>query len=162
MAVMKREIKRVNVFSVVKTLFVLGGFGGFVIGFIQWAFLSLMLQSVRQSGLGGMDLLPGLDNVFGAGIGVLGFILPLFGAIMGAVFGVIFGFILAGVYNVAARLWGGLEIELAEIAAPQPFMPAAPHRDRTEPTPLPASTPPPAETPRRDVETDSPPPPSFE
>jgi len=163
-AVAKREIKRIGVFSAVKTLFILGGFGGFVVGIIQWAFLGIMLYGARQSGWGAGELIPGLDQIFDTGIGVLGFVLPVFGAIMGAMFGVLYGFLFAGAYNVAARLWGGLEIEVTETVVPRPIAPAAVRPQHTGPTPLPGSAPQPTDTPRRDDATERPPPPppSFE
>ena len=36
------EVRRIGVFSAVKTLFLLGGFTGFLIGLVQWAFVGLI------------------------------------------------------------------------------------------------------------------------
>lgn len=112
----KIEIKRIGLFSAIKTMFVLGGVGGFLLGIIQWMML-LMIQRAGESlpgGLSGFDQ-PGLSELLDAGIGALGLALPFFGGFAGAVAGVFFAAILGGIYNIAARLWGGLEVEAGEL-----------------------------------------------
>ncbi len=112
----KIEIKRIGLFSAIKTMFMLGGVGGFLLGIIQWMML-LMIQRAGESlpgGLSGFDQ-PGMSELLDAGIGALGLALPFFGGFAGAVAGVFFAAILGGVYNVAARLWGGLEVEASEV-----------------------------------------------
>ena len=114
----KIEIKRIGLFSAIKTMFVLGGVGGFLLGIIQWMLL-LMIQRAGESlpgGLSGFDQ-PGMSELLDAGIGALGLALPFFGGFAGAVAGVFFAAILGGIYNLAARLWGGLEVEAGEIGA---------------------------------------------
>lgn len=109
---MKTEIKRIGIFSAIKTMFLLGGVGGFLMGIVQWMFL-LAIQRAGETlpaGLYGLEQ-QGLSEVLDAGIGALGIMLPFFGGFAGAVAGVFFAAILCGVYNLAARLWGGLEIE---------------------------------------------------
>ncbi len=135
---MKTEIKRIGLFSAIKTMFVVGGVGGFLLGIIQWMFL-LMVQRAGESlpgGLSGFDQ-PGMSELLDAGIGALGLILPFFGGFAGAIAGVFFAVILGGVYNVAARLWGGLEIETSEITVT--LTPAIPTRPSMpgQATPLP-------------------------
>jgi hypothetical protein len=113
---MKIEVKRVGLFSTVKTLFVLGGVAGFMFGVVEWMFLA-MIASVGESlpgGLSGFDQ-AGMMDMLGAGIGALGIMLPLVGGFAGAVAGVFFGGILTGIYNIAARLWGGLEVDWTEV-----------------------------------------------
>ena len=100
-------------------MFVVGGVGGFLLGIVQWLFL-MMLQRAGDAlptGMYGLDQ-PGMSELLDAGIGALGLILPFFGGFAGAIGGVFLAVILGGVYNIAARLWGGLEIETGEIGAP--------------------------------------------
>lgn len=136
---MKTEIKRIGIFAAVKTMFVVGGVGGFILGIIQWFFL-IMLQRAGEAlpgGLYGLDQ-PGIDELLNAGIGALGLILPFFGGFAGAIGGVFFAVILGGVYNIAARLWGGLEIETSEItSSPIPTTPPARPEIPGQATPLP-------------------------
>lgn len=143
---MKIEIKRIGLFSAIKTMFVLGGVGGFLIGILQWMML-LMIQRAGESmpaDLYGLNQ-PGVSELLDAGIGALGFMLPFFGGFAGAVAGVFFAAILGGVYNLAARLWGGLELETAnlEVGAqttagmPRPVAPG-----QATPLPRPSSLPP--------------------
>lgn len=143
---MKIEIKRIGLFSAVKTMFVLGGIGGFLLGIILWMML-LMLQRAGESmpaDLYGLNQ-PGVSELLDAGIGALGFMLPFFGGFAGAVAGFFFAAILGGVYNLAARLWGGLEIETADLEAnaqtntgmPRPVAPG-----QATPLPRPGALPP--------------------
>lgn len=113
---MRVEIKRIGLFSAIKTMFVVGGVGGFLLGIMQWMLL-LMIQRAGESlpaGLSGFDQ-PGMTELLDAGIGALGLALPFFGGFAGAVIGVVFAIVLGGVYNIAARLWGGLEVESGEL-----------------------------------------------
>ncbi len=140
---MKIEIKRIGLFSAIKTMFVLGGVGGFLLGIIQWMML-LMIQRAGESlpaGLSGFDQ-PGVSELLDAGIGVLGLALPFFGGFAGAVAGVFFAAILGGVYNLAARMWGGLEVETAESGTADSSavpMPRPPMAGQATPLPRPGS-----------------------
>lgn len=154
---MKREIKRIGLFSAIKTMFVLGGVGGFMLGIMQWMML-LMIQRAGETlpgGLSGFNQ-PGMAELMDAGIGALGIVLPFFGGFAGAIFGTIFAVILCGVYNIAARLWGGLEFELSEATTTSPTLPL--NLQPTQPgqaTPLPqpgAQFPTQARTPSTDSE----------
>lgn len=143
---MKIEIKRIGLFSAIKTMFVLGGVGGFLLGIIQWMLL-MMIQRAGESmpeGLYGLDQ-PGMSELLDAGIGALGMILPFFGGFAGAVAGVFFAAILGGVYNLAARLWGGLEIDTAELGTSESSsagMPRPTAPGQATPLPRPGSLPP--------------------
>jgi hypothetical protein len=138
----KYELKRIGVFSLAKTLFLVGGISGFVIGILEWILIGLIFWASRNApidpGLFGQS---GMGDLVGAGIGAIGFFLPIIGAIGGAVGGVVFGFILGVVYNLSARMWGGIELEWGQPAAAAmvktaPTPPAA----RAEATPLPDSS----------------------
>jgi hypothetical protein len=133
----KYEVKRVAVFSAVKTFFLLGGFAGFFMGFMQWVLLRLIwsagVNAPLQSGL--FDL-PEFADTLGGIVGAAGLILPFLGAMGGAVTGAVGALLLSAVYNTGARIWGGLELELSttvQIAKPVLLAPARPG----EVTPLP-------------------------
>lgn len=138
---MKIELKRIGLFSAIKTMFVLGGVGGFLLGIIQWMML-MMIQRAGEtlpSGLSAFDQ-PGLSELLDAGIGALGLILPFFGGFAGAIGGVFFGAIWVGIYNLAARLWGGLEVEAGEMGGTNAPPVATPRSlDPGQATPLPRS-----------------------
>ena len=135
----KYEIKRVAVFSAVKTCFLIGGFSGFVMGFLQWAFLRMIwwagMNAPMQSGL--LDQ-PDVADMLNGMVGAAGLILPFFGAMGGAIIGVIGAVLFSAIYNLGARIWGGLELELAatvQSAKPVLLAPARPG----EATPLPGA-----------------------
>lgn len=150
----KYEIKRIGVFSAVKTYFLLGGFAGFLLGLVQWAFLRsiwwAIVDSQFQSGI--VDQ-PAVAEALNGFMGVAGLILPFFDAILGAVLGVVGAFMLSAMYNLGARIWGGLEFELAPTSTAAQTVLLAPARPG-EATPLPGtvspSEPAPPPPPRRD------------
>lgn len=138
------ELKRIGVFSAVKTLFLVGGVGGFLCGIIEWAVLSVIFSIGASGPLG--DLLQnetGMGQMMSTGMGVMAILLPIFGGFAGAVSGVIFGFLMAGIYNIGARMWGGLELEwnqqtVASAPPPSygaPTTPPAPPGPKPEPPP---------------------------
>jgi hypothetical protein len=156
---MKIELKRIGVFSGVKTLFVLGGVAGFLIGLMEWMLLAMISGATGDlsSGLNGLDQ-TGLSDLIAGGIGALGLFLPLFSAFAGAVGGVVFGTILIGCYNVISRVIGGVEVEWSEVET-QAHASFAPSRSSSPgaatplpssmPSPTPPTTPPTSEPERR-------------
>ena len=110
----KHEVKRIAVFSAVKTLFLLGGCSGFLLGLAHWVLLRAVwragLNAVLQPGL--LDQ-PEIEDMLGGVVGAAGLIFPFIGAMVGAVTGVVAAIVLSIVYNFGARLWGGLELDLA-------------------------------------------------
>jgi hypothetical protein len=136
----KYEIRRIGVFSVVKTLFLLGGFSGFALGFVHWVLLRMIWWvGINTPVEPGLFSQPEAEELLGDLVGAVGILFPLFGALAGAAFGVVAGFLLTGLYNLGARIWGGLELELkaaSPSAQPVLFVPARPG----EPTPLPGGT----------------------
>ena len=130
------EVRRIAVFSAVKTLFLLGGFTGFLMGLVQWAFMGLIFWA--QSNLpSGFDLQrqSGLEDMLGGAIGTISMFFPVVGAFTGAVGGAILGFFLALVYNLGVRFWGGLEFEWEAVEAVTQARPIP--RAPGEQTPLP-------------------------
>lgn len=133
----KYEIKRVGVFSAAKTCFLMGGFSGFLTGLFYWLIFRMIwwagMNSPLRSGL--LDQ-PGMEDALSGLVGFAGLILPFFGAIGGAVSGVVGAVLLTAVYNLGARIWGGLEMELVATAPAAKTVLLAPARPG-EATPLP-------------------------
>lgn len=142
---MKYELKHLDIWSVAKMSFVLGGALGLFAGMFFWMFAGLIDQLSSFSG-GGADM---------DGLGNMGVIMPILLAGMYGVMMMIMNVIMAIIYNLFASLVGGLEMTLnatpvatyaqqpapVVYATPQPQAPPAP------PAPPPAapgpSTPPP-------------------
>jgi hypothetical protein len=140
--VVKHSIQRIGVFSTVRTLFVVGGVVGFLVGLLEWAFLTVLSRagSDLAGGLGGID--PELaGEILGAGVAALGVFLPFVGGFAGAFGGALFGLVIVGSYNLLARLWGGIELELAAAdSQPSVVLPGPPAsssgHDAATPLPL--------------------------
>jgi len=143
---MNYEIKRINIWSVAKVSFVLGGVLGFVMGLFFWMFASVLAQlSLEEFG-----------NVDGmAELGALGIMLPFMMAVFYGVGAMLGNAIMAGVYNLLAGMVGGVELTLAQSAQPAyaatptyaPPPPSAPQPPPTAPQPPPTAPQPPSPPP---------------
>jgi hypothetical protein len=104
---MKCELKRLGLWSVVKISFVVNLVLGFLLG-IFYALFIMMLAFAP------MTYMPrDFDSDFPMAVGgVMMIILPIFMAGIAAVMNTILALIGALVYNLAAKLFGGLECEL--------------------------------------------------
>ena len=88
-------LKKINVLSVAKTLAIIMGFIGFLLG-IFYFILDLILKSFTDIGVG-------------LGIGFLGIIiLPIAYAVIGFISGGLFSFL----YNFVSNKFGGIKLEL--------------------------------------------------
>ncbi len=116
---MKYELKRIGIWSAVKITFILSLIMGFIFG-IFYALLIFMLTSLPMAMMQD-DQMAALQN-FGAAAAV---ILPFFMAFFMAIINTIFTVIGIAAYNLVARMTGGVEWELAEVAA-QPAVTAPP------------------------------------
>ena len=92
-------------------------------------------------------------------------IFPLLGGFMGSIAGIIAAITLGGLYNIAARVWGGLEFEWREVRPSTAVIFPAQAMVTTpgQPTPLPGEAPtvptaPPDETKRNPDDDDDAPP----
>ncbi len=109
---MNFELKRVDVWSVVKIVFFLYA----VIGVLVGLFYTLIFTLVGgvTGFLGGEETFP----MMGLFSGFVGFLMAFVLGIMYAVIGSITTAILVGLYNLLARWIGGLKFSLAEEAQP--------------------------------------------
>ena len=103
------EIRRVDVWSVVKISFVLSLVAGLLMGFFYWFFMMAFMQVIGS--LGGASELVDLP-VNPAAVGGVGFFMVFFIAILTAVFYSLISAIVAVLYNLVAGWAGGIRVHL--------------------------------------------------
>jgi hypothetical protein len=89
------KLRRVGIWSIGKISAILGAIWGLIYGLFIAAFSSLLTT------------IPGVGEY----AGIFGVIMIVVGPVMGAIGGLIYGVIAAGLYNIAARLVGGIEMK---------------------------------------------------
>ena len=156
---MKYELKSIGAWSFIKISFIVNLIVGFLIGLLYAMFLIPFLTLMGNAGPFGTQTDIDFSDV---PIGVMIIILPIMFAFGGAVFNTIFGLIVIGVYNLAARLLGGLEFNLnpTQVAGPSPAAASVqqPEMQQTEMRPTYAAPPPPPPRPSsRPVQPERPP-----
>jgi hypothetical protein len=100
------EIRRINIWSVMKIAFVIFAILGLIIGIFYFIFFLFMGQVMEMATPGEFG---GMTGAFG---GLLGFFGIFFLAIFYAVFGSLMTALFAGIYNLMARGFGGIEVHL--------------------------------------------------
>ncbi len=136
---MKYELKHLDIWSVAKMSFVLGGALGLFAGLFFWMFAGLISQLSPLSGSSS-----GMEDM-----GSMGIIMPILLAGMYGVMMMIMNVIMAVIYNLFASLVGGLQVTLEVepvVTYTQPPAPVAYAAPQT-PQPLPSSPPPPTAPP---------------
>jgi hypothetical protein len=120
---MTYEIRKIHVWSVMKVAFVIFGVLGLIVGLfyiIFFAFMGRMMELAAPQEFGRMA------GLFG---GALGVIAAFFLAVFYAVFGSLMTAFLVGIYNLLARGFGGIELQLEAQSPPvqqsPPLPPAA-------------------------------------
>ena len=103
---LKYEIKHIDVWAVMKIAFLLGGVMGFIFGLFYAIFLSIVGGILDMIGGGGFEEISGLFT------GVFGFFMIFFMVFTYAVVGSIMAAILAWLYNLFARIVGGIKVTL--------------------------------------------------
>ncbi len=150
---MKLELKSIGYWSIIKISFVVNLVLGAIIGFFIGAFMSFFMALATQMGEFGGTSMPFLNEGSGAAGGIVMIILMviLYG-FMGAIFNTILCIIATFIYNLAAKLLGGIELEFAEIPANLPpysyggqhqYQPPPPQPQPMQPQQHPAPPPPP-------------------
>ena len=105
----KWKLRRIGLWSVIKTGFVVSATTGFLIGLfwgVVFAFFASLFQTAAS--MRGPNIGPGM---------VL--IMPIFSALFFGVFGMAASFLAALVYNLAAGAFGGLELEVEAPRSPK-------------------------------------------
>jgi len=103
---MTYEVKRIDVWSVVKIAFILGGIFGLLAGILYAMMLAMIGGFLSQLG-GEFGAMPGLTGAVGI---VTIFFMVLFYAVVGAVITAIFTWI----YNLLAKGMGGIRFNLEQ------------------------------------------------
>ncbi|MBN2226793.1 MAG: DUF3566 domain-containing protein [candidate division Zixibacteria bacterium] len=130
---MKFELRSIGYWAIIKISFTLNLVMGFLIGIFYAFFLMLMAPFMTElQGFGDMPM-------FEDGIGFLLILIPIAFSLLGAVFNTILLLIAAFIYNVVARLVGGLEFELrqCDVPPPQTYQAAPAHQYAAPPPPPP-------------------------
>jgi len=145
---MRLELKSIGYWSLIKISFVLNLVIGFIIGLFYALFMGLFWGLMGEmSSFGGMAF----DQYDAPPIGLMLIIMPLFFSFFGAVINTILLLICTLVYNLTAKLIGGLEFDFAEMqpkadtyAAPPPTGAyTTPPIQEPPPRPRPQTPPPP-------------------
>ena len=115
---MTYEVKKIDIWSVVKIAFILCGIFGLLAGILYAVVLTMVGGLLGQMGgeFGAMRSLTGAVSV------IMVFFLALFYAVVGAVAAAIFGWI----YNLLARGMGGVRLHLEQEKAKVVIQPAQP------------------------------------
>jgi len=107
------EIRRINIWSVMKVAFVIFAILGLVIGIFYMVFFMFMGQFMEMAT---PDEFGGMTGLFS---GILGLLAIFFLAIFYAVFGSLMTALFAGIYNLMARGFGGVEMHLEAKTPPE-------------------------------------------
>jgi len=122
---MRFELRRIGIWSLTRVSFFFHAIAGLVMGFACALMIGLWLAVLEH--------LPArYDTGYGTEafpVGVMLIIVPIACSVGGGVFGTIGTIVLAFVYNLIARLTGGIELDLAEVTITTPPAPV----DRTTP-----------------------------
>ncbi len=103
---MRHELKSIRIWSFTKVSFFVNLVVGFVLGLMYAMMLPILVAGMSQfGGFYGRSLDPSEVP-----IGVMLVIMPITGAMFAAVFHTLIGIVLVAVYNLVARLVGGLEM----------------------------------------------------
>lgn len=137
---MRYELKTIGIWAFIRVAFILNLLAGFVAGLFCIPFMALFMAAMETTAY--------MDEVgMGADDGTFGFLvvgLPVIISLGAAIVGTFFETIVIVLYNVIARLVGGLEVTLDPVAAtPQAsnvHIPAPPPRPETPPPPPPPPT----------------------
>lgn len=150
---MKLELKSIGYWSVVKIAFVVNLVVGAIIGFFIGVFMSFFMALASEMGELGGTPLPFFEDSGTGGIVMIIMMVFLYG-FLGAIFNTILCIIGTFIYNMAAKLLGGIELEFAEVPVPmppyaygtyQPGQPSAPPYYAPPQRPTPPPPPPPVQ-----------------
>lgn len=151
---MKMELKSIGYWSLLKISFVINFVMGLVGGFLYALFLGFFVAVAGKMGsIEGFGFSP--DELPAFGIMII--IFPLLFGFGAAVFNTIIYIILAFVYNVTAKAFGGFELDFKEVIEAAPYTPP-PQYAKPQSAPQ-SQTPPPQTSPEQKPAPAPPPPP---
>lgn len=110
------QIRRVNVWSLMKVAFVIFAVFGLLAGIFYAFFFAIMGQMMELGDAGEFSRMPGFFS------GVMGIFMILFLPVFYGVIGSLLTALFAGLYNLLARGFGGIELQLEpqELSSSQP------------------------------------------
>lgn len=111
---MRYELRTIGIWSFTKVAFFFNLVAGFVFGLFYALFLGFIIAVMSSLG----NILPIDPAAFQSddlSIGFMVILLPMFFAIVGAIVYTILGIIAVSLYNLIARLMGGIEFELHSV-----------------------------------------------
>jgi hypothetical protein len=113
------QIRRVNVWSVMKVSFVIFAILGLIVGFFYAIFFAFLGQMMEFAAPGEFGRMTGFFS------GIMGIFTAIFLALFYAVFGSLMTALFTGIYNLLARGIGGIELHLEPSESPpaQPLTP---------------------------------------
>lgn len=117
---MRYEVKSIGVWALIKITFFLS----LALGFLLGLFYAIVIIPIVTA-VGGLAGMGGSAFEEMPSVGVLAIILPIMFALFAAVFNSLLVMILAAVYNLIARLLGGMEMHL-DLLPETGYSPAAP------------------------------------
>jgi len=139
---MRWELKSIGAWPVIKVGFFFHAIMGFLFGLLAvplFMMFAMMDMAALSPGASLFSELYQTDSMAGLMI-----ILPFMYAILGAIFGTITTLVAVGIYNLVARLVGGLEFTLATIGEVRPMSQAqVPQQSTASASPVPPPPPPP-------------------
>jgi len=149
---MRYELKSISIWALIKVSFFFNLIVGFIAGLLYGLLFSFIMAIMAKMPFGRSEL-PDLEMPMGLMI----VILPFICAIGSAIFHTLILIVVAFIYNMIAKLTGGMEFELSPVTvAPVPPPPAQPITGYTSAPPPPSTQLPPSPPPAQPM---SPPPP---
>ncbi len=122
---MKYEIKKISVWSCVKTGFFIWG----MLGFLMGIYMALMMPMFMKM----LDSFGPLGSEFGSMTPIALIFLPIMYSLIGAVAGTITTAIAVGFYNLVSSLLGGVSIEIeGELIHPLDITPPSSPKDTSD------------------------------
>jgi len=137
---MKLELKSIGYWSLIKVSFIINLIVGFIIGLFFALFVGLIFSVA--SNLGGMKMMPFPEEGMPS-VGILLIIYPFLFGFGGAIINTMIYLIIAFVYNTAARLIGGFEMEFTQVPVQMAAVPPIPPPGYYMPQTPPQAPPPP-------------------
>jgi hypothetical protein len=158
---MKLELKSIGYWSLIKVSFIISLIVGFIIGLFFALFVGFIFSVA--SNLGGMKMMPFPEEGMPS-VGILLIIYPFLFGFGGAIINTIIYLIIAFVYNTAAGIIGGIELEFNQLPVQMVAVPSMPPPGYyMPPTPLQSTpSPPPPPPPVEPLPPDITPPPDSQ
>jgi len=141
---MRYELKKISLWAFIKVSFFVNLIIGFIVGVIYALFFGFFLAVMKN-----FPYMPdqGIEPPPDAPFGIIMVILPFFFAIIGGFMYTIMGIIFVFIYNLVAKITGGIEFNMEKLVEIAPVAPTAYAQTATPQYETPPPPPPPVERP---------------